>query len=200
MRKKILNSISNLSISHTWWMLLGIIILTSFFTYRTSNLKTRVGVESLLSGDNSRTKEYNRIIDEFDNDANIILLAKGEKDSLIAYADAVKPLLEGFNEWVSNVYTKIPIEYFRQNALKLIPIDQLDNFGSMFYDPNLVPFLNNLNNTFEREYQSNDEALISRRDELDAVRFLDGLELFVNIILDFANTKPKLCIQNKGNK
>tara|TARA_B110001454_G_scaffold139769_1_gene129815 strand:- start:2739 stop:5015 length:2277 start_codon:yes stop_codon:yes gene_type:complete len=51
----------------------------------------------------------------------------------------------------------------------------------MFYDPNLVPFLHNLNNSFEGEYQRNDEALQSRRDELAAVRFLDGLEMFVDI-------------------
>ena len=181
MRKRLLNIISNFSVSYTWWMLIVIIIITSLLGYRASNLKIRVGAESLLPGDNPRTKAYNRIIDEFENDANIILLAKGEKDSLIAYADAVKPLLEDFDEWVSNVYTKIPVEYFRKNALKLIPSDQLDNFGSMFYDPNLVPYLINLNNAFESEYQSNDDVLESRREELEAVHFLDRLELFVEI-------------------
>ena len=59
--------------------------------------------------------------------------------------------------------------------------DELDDLGEIFHDPNLVPFFHNLNNSFEGEYQGNDEALTSRKDELDAVRFLDGLEMFVEI-------------------
>ena len=141
----------------------------------------RTGFDQLLPGDNPRTTEYNRIIDEFQLESNIMLLAKGHKDSLISYADAVKPILEGFDEWVANVHTKIPEDFYRRNALKLLPPDQLDNLGSMFYDPNLVPFLHNLNNSFDREYQRNEDALKSRSDELDAVRFLDGLEMFVEL-------------------
>ena len=79
----------------------------------------RTGIYNLLPCDNQRTSEYNRIINEFQNESNIILLAKGKKDSLIAYADAVKPLLEAFDEWVANVYTQIPKNFYRQNALKL---------------------------------------------------------------------------------
>ncbi|SVE22195.1 uncharacterized protein METZ01_LOCUS475049, partial [marine metagenome] len=181
MRNKFLYTIAHLSVSHTWLMAVGILFLTIFLGYRAGTLQMRTGFDQLLPGDNPRTTEYNRIIDEFQNESNIMLLAKGHKDSLIAYADAVKPLLEGFDEWVASVHTKIPEDFYRRNALKLLPPDQLDNFGSMFYDPNLVPFLHNLNNSFESEYQRNDDALKSRRDELDAVRFLDGLEIFVNL-------------------
>ena len=181
MRKQFLNTIARLSVSHTWWMTVGILLLTTFFGYRASTIQMRTGFENLLPGDNPRIAEFNHIIDEFQNESNIILLAKGAEDSLKAYADGVKPLLEDFDEWVASVHTQVPEDFYRRNALKLLPPDQLDNFGTMFYDPNLVSFLKNLNNSFEREYQRNDEALKSRRDELNAVRFLDGLEMFVNI-------------------
>jgi len=181
MRKKFLHLIARWSVTHTWWMTVGILVLTLFFGYRASTLQMRTGFDSLLPGDNPRTAEFNRILEEFENESNIMLLAKGNEDSLKAYARGVKPLLEAFDKWVANVHIQIPEDFYRRNALKLLPPDQLDNFGSMFYDPNLVPFLHNLNNSFEGEYQRNDEALQSRRDELDAVRFLDGLEMFVDL-------------------
>jgi len=181
MRKNFLHLIARWSVTHTWWMTVGILVLTLFFAYRASTLQMRTGFDSLLPGDNPRTAEFNRILEEFENESNIMLLAKGNEDSLKAYARGVKPLLEDFDEWVASVHIQIPEDFYRRNALKLLPPDQLDNFGSMFYDPNLVPFLHNLNNSFEGEYQRNDEALQSRRDELAAVRFLDGLEMFVDI-------------------
>jgi len=181
MRKIFLNTIAHLSVTHTWWMTAGIILLTLFFGYHASTLQMRTGFDNLLPGNNPRTTEFNRILDEFQNESNIMLLAKGTEDSLKAYAKGVKPLLEGFDEWVTSVHTQIPEDFYRRNALKLISPQKLDNFGSMFYDPNLGSFLKNLNNAFESEYQRNDEALKSRRNELDAVRFLDGLEIFVDI-------------------
>ncbi|SVA11406.1 uncharacterized protein METZ01_LOCUS64260 [marine metagenome] len=181
MRKKFLNLIARWCVIHTWWMTVAILVLTLFFGYRASTLQMRTGFDSLLPGDNPRTAEFNRILEEFQNESNIMLLAKGTEDSLKSYARGVKPLLEDFDEWVASVHIQIPEDFYRRNALKLLPPDQLDNFGSMFYDPNLVPFLHNLNNSFEGEYQGNDEALTSRKDELDAVRFLDGLEMFVEI-------------------
>ena len=68
----------------------------------------------------------------------------------------------------------------------------------MFYDPNLVPFLHNLNNSFEGEYQQNDEALNSRRDELAAVRFLDGLEMFVDIQSEVLNGESREDVGQKA--
>ena len=187
MRKNFLHLIARWSVTHTWWMTVGILVLTLFFAYRASTLQMRTGFDSLLPGDNPRTAEFNRILEEFQNESNIMLLAKGNEDSLKAYARGVKPLLEDFDEWVASVHIQISEDFYRRNALKLLPPDQLDNFGSMFYDPNLVPFLHNLNNSFEGEYQQNDEALNSRRDELAAVRFLDGLEMFVDIQSEVLN-------------
>jgi len=181
MRKKFLNLIAQWCVIHTWWMTVAVLLLTLFFGYRASTLQMRTGFDSLLPGDNPRTAEFNRILEEFQNESNIMLLAKGPEDSLKSYARGVKPLLEDFDEWVASVHIQIPEDFYRRNALKLLPPGQLDSFGSMFYDPNLVPFLHNLNNSFEGEYQGNDEALNSRKDELDAVRFLDGLEMFVEI-------------------
>ena len=97
MRKKFLNTIARLSVSHTWWMTVGILLLTIFFGYRANTLQMRTGFDNLLPGDNPRVEEFNRIIDEFQSESNIMLLAKGEEDSLKAFAEGVKPLLNDFD-------------------------------------------------------------------------------------------------------
>ena len=51
--------------------------------------------------------------------------------------------------------------------------DELDNFGEIFYDPNLVPFLINLNNAFENTYLHSNNRILSRRDEQEAIETTD---------------------------
>ena len=116
-RKKYINIISYLSVSYTWWVTIGILLLTLFLGYRASILQNQTGFHNLFSEDDIRVSEYNRIIDEFQNESYIILLAKGAEDSLKAYAEAVKPLLEDFDEWVSNVHTHVNEDFYRENAL-----------------------------------------------------------------------------------
>ena len=90
MRKKFLNAISHLSVLHTWWMLAGILLLTIFLGYRAGTLQMRTGFDNLLPGDNPRTNEYNRIIDEFQNESYIILLARGAEERLRLDMDRVE--------------------------------------------------------------------------------------------------------------
>ena len=116
MRKIFLNLIAHWCVTKTWWMTMGIILITVFFGYRASALQMRTGFDSLLPGDNPRTAEFNRILDEFQNESNIMLLAKGPEDSLKAYANAVKPLLEDFDDWVASVHTQIPEDFYRRNV------------------------------------------------------------------------------------
>ena len=197
MRNKFLQILAHYTVIHTWWMAVGILVITLIFGYAVSTLQMRTGFDSLLPGDNPRVAEFNRILEEFQNESNIILLAKGDEDSLKSYARAVKPILEDFDEWVANVHIQIPEEFYRRNALKLIPSDQLDNIGSMYYDPNLVPFLHNMNNSFEGEYQRKDEVLHSREDEIIVVQFLDRLEKFIKIQTAMLNGEQ---IPNVGQK
>lgn len=91
MRKSFLQLIARLTSYHTWWMAGGIFVVTVFLGYNASSLQMRTGYDNLLPGDNPLTAEYNRILDEFENESSIILLARGKEDSLKAFADAVNP-------------------------------------------------------------------------------------------------------------
>ena len=72
----------------------------------------------MLPENNSRLETFNQILDEFENDATILLLASGSEDSLRSFAYHFKPLLESFDEWVTNVHAVTPIGFLRKNLLK----------------------------------------------------------------------------------
>jgi len=133
----------------------------------------------LLPDNNPRIESFNQILDAFENDAIILLLASGPEDSLKSFAYQIKPLLESFDEWVSSVHTQIPIDFLRNNILKLMTPNDLENFGEIFSDPNFVSFLVNLNNAFESTFLHSNNEITSLRNEHDAVNFLDRLQMFI---------------------
>ena len=181
MHKKFLRCIAILSVHHTGKMLIGIMILTLIFGVKASSLQLQISFDSLLSNNNPRIETFNQILDEFENDANILLLAVGTEDSLRSFAYRIKPLLESFDKWVSGVHIQAPIEFLRKNVLKIMNPDELENFGGVYSNPNLVPFLINLNNAFENRYLHSNNGIKSQRDEQDAIDFLDRLQMFIMV-------------------
>jgi len=58
----------------------------------------------------------------------------------------------------------------------------LKNIKEIFYDPNFLPFLTNLNNSLEKEYIQSEEKISTTQRERSAVRFLDGIEDWVSAV------------------
>ena len=129
MYKKQLASISSVSINHSGKVLVGIIILTLILGYRATSLRLYLSYDYLLPEHNSQIVIFNQILDTFENDTKILLLATGSEDSLRSFAYRIKPLLESFDGWVSSVYTQPPIKFLRKNILKLMKQDELESLG-----------------------------------------------------------------------
>ena len=129
-------------------MLAGIMILTLIFGYQANSLQFHISFNYLLPDNNPRIETFNQVLETFENDSNILLLASGPEDSLRSFAYRIKPILESFDEWVSGVHTHTSIEFLRKNVLKIMNPDELENWGGIYSNPNLVPFLINLNNAY----------------------------------------------------
>ena len=179
MLNKYLRFYANFSVNHTTKILASVIILTLMLGYHANSLQLMISFDYLLPNNNPRVETFNQALNVFENDSNILLIASGPEDSLKSFAFHIKPILESFDEWVSGVYTHTPVDFYRKNILKLMSPDELDDLGEIFYDPNLVPFLINLNNAFENNYLHSDNRIISYQDEKDAVFFLDRLQMFI---------------------
>ena len=160
-------------------MLVGILILTLMLGYQASSLQLHISINYLLPDNNPKIETFNQILETFENDSNILLLAAGPEDSLRSFSEHIEFVLESFDKWVSGVHTQTPVKFYRKNILKLMKPDELDNFGEIFYDPNLVPFLINLNTAFENKYLHSNNEIISKLDEEDVIDFLDRLQMFI---------------------
>ncbi|SVE29050.1 uncharacterized protein METZ01_LOCUS481904, partial [marine metagenome] len=109
MIKKHFKYLPSLIINHASMILIGILFLTLILGYQARYLKFHIGLDYLLPANNPRIETFNHILDEFDNDANIFLLVSGEENDLRSFSILIEPLLESFEEWISDVRIQIPL-------------------------------------------------------------------------------------------
>lgn len=86
--------------------------------------------------------------------------------------------------YIDRVDYKLPVDFMRAHGLMLIKPADLKNTREIFHNPNLLPFLTNLNNSLEKEYIYSEEKISTTQRELNAVRFLDGIESCVDAVDD----------------
>ena len=107
MLKKHLQSIANVTLHHAFQIFVGIIILTLIFGYQASFLQLHTSFDYLLADNNPRIETFNEMLNAFENDSNILLIASGSEDSLRSFAYHIKPILESFDQWISSVHNQI---------------------------------------------------------------------------------------------
>ena len=177
-RNKILNIIANLVVKKTWLCSIFLIILTIYFSILASKLEISPSVVDMLPKGDKKANAFELIIKEFNNSSNIIVVLEGEENNLKQFSEYIKPRLLEYEYIIDRVDDKIPTDFILNNSLKLFSKTELKNFSELFKNPNLIPFLINLNDSFEKEF-INEDGLETKDDEESAIRFLDGIEKFI---------------------
>jgi len=77
---------------------------------------------------------------------------------------------------------KVPPDFVQNHGLMLVKPKDMENSRELFLNPGLGEFLTNLNNSLEKEYIRSEEKISTTQRELQAVEFLDGIELFTNAL------------------
>jgi len=211
MRQKLLAKIGQLAAEKTWWMLLGIIVITLIFGALSENLEMSMNLTDILPENDPMVDEFNYIFKEFNGASTIFVVVEGETDNMIRFADHVTPMIKNLDMWIDNnasekvqnehraamakvkagkiefdgsyidrVYYKLEVDFMKEHGLMLIKPKDLKNTKEIFTDPNLLPFLTNLNNSLEKEYIQSEEKLSTTQREQNAVRYLDGIETWVD--------------------
>jgi len=67
-------------------------------------------------------------------------------------------------------------EFLRNHGLLLVKSSDLQSSKEVFYNPNLIEFIGNLNTSLEKTYVEQEESISTREKEDGAVGFLDGVE------------------------
>ncbi len=177
-RNKILNIVANLVVKKTWLCSVFLIILTIYFSFLASKLEVSPSVVDMLPNGDKKANAFELIIKEFNNSSNIIVVLEGAENNLKQFSEYIKPRLLEYDDIIDRVDDKIPTDFILNNSLKLFSKTELKNFSELFINPNLISFLINLNDSFEKEF-INEDGLETKDDEESAVRFLDGIEKFI---------------------
>ena len=177
-RNKIFKKVSSLAVNNTSSFSLILILITCLLGYYASGLYVSPSITEMLPDGDKRAKAFESILNKFNNSSNIIIIIEGEEEKLKSYSNYIKPRLLELNSIVDRVDDKAPTQFFIDHGLKLLSLSELESFKDLFINPNLIPFLSNLNDSFEKEFIG-DDGLDTKKKEDGAVRFLDGIEKFI---------------------
>jgi len=211
MRQRLLTTLGRWAGEKTWWMLLVIIVLTIVFGGLSEQLEMTMDMTGLLPKDDPMVDEFNYIFEEFNGASTIFIVAQGEMDDMVRFAEDMTPRVKNLESWIEvNASEKVkgqlqkardkaaagkieandqyikrvefmqPTEFIRNHGLMLVKPKDLKNTREIYDDPNLLPYLTNLNNSLEKEYIQSDEKISTSQREQAATMFLDGIESWVD--------------------
>ena len=180
MRDRLLTAIATYVVKRPWWTLLWVMIVTIICAGMAGQLTISTEYTDMMPQDDPSIIEFNTITDEYNATSTLYMVAEGDEQALRAFADEVVPRIEALDQYVSDVVYSAPRDFMAEHALMLMKSSDLENSRTLFEDPNLVGFLTNLNDSFEKEYIRSEEQISNREQEQGAVRFLDGIQTWVD--------------------
>jgi predicted RND superfamily exporter protein len=180
MRDRILTSIASYVVNKPWWSLLWILIVTIVCAGMMGQLTISTEYQDMMPQDDPSIVELNTISEEYNATSTLYIVAEGESQALRAFADEVIPKVESLEQYITDVIYQAPKDFIADHALMLMKTNDLENSRTLFEDPNLVGFLTNLNDSFEKEYIQSEEKISNLEQEQGAVQFLDGIQTWVD--------------------
>ncbi len=182
MRHKLLTKLADFISEKPWWSGLIILIFSIILGGMAGQLTFTTSFTNLMPDDDPMVQEFNKVMDEFAGAASMLVVAEGDEDALVKFAESIVPEISALKEYVKKVDYKLPRDLLEDHALMLMKASDLDNNRTLFEDPNLTGFLKNLNNSFEKEYIQSDEKITGQEQEQGAIRFIDGVQTFIETL------------------
>jgi len=210
MRDKFFNWLGRVTYRKYWLVILISIMATIILGAFAEKIRIEVTWMSMLPQDSPSVKSFQKILDEFGAATNIILALEGNsKERIIQAAEDIVPSLEDIDiEYVNSdgetikmkacrrVEHKYDAEFLKNHGLMLEKAKNLKKNKIIFTDYNLVPFLTNLNDSYEAQWVADADNLTKQ--EKDAERGLDGMFRLFHSLADFAYGKnnDSITVQN----
>ncbi len=185
MRDRIIKRLANLAMDRTGMMLSISALLFVLALLLSSTLGITMRWSDILPAHDPRTAEFDRILKEFKTASSIVVVVQGEENRIKAFADDLAPRLleplqapgkEAPAQYVSRVDYKMDVDFMREHGFMLIKAADLENLQDIYTNPDLLPLLTNINESFEKEYIETDQSLSTREKEDGALVFLNGLD------------------------
>ncbi|MBA7512361.1 hypothetical protein ES705_04366 [subsurface metagenome] len=195
MRDKILKALAKLHAQHPWKMVILVLIITIIMGAFATQLKQSMQWTDLLPTKSEKTIQYNKVINEFVTATNIIVVVEGEEEKIKAFTEAVVPQIKLATDpkdgqlYAKRIDYKQDVDFIREHGLMLLKADNLKNMKELYQNPNLVPLLTNINNSFEKEYVGKEESISTREKEDNTIIILDSISNLISVMKDYSSGK-----------
>jgi predicted RND superfamily exporter protein len=195
MRDKILKALAKLHAQHPWKMVIVVLIITIIMGAFASQLEQSMRWTDLLPTKSEKTIQYNKVIKEFVTATSIVVVVEGEEERIKAFAEAVVPKIKLVTDpkdgklYAKRIDYKQDVDFIREHGLMLIKADDLQNMKELYQNPNLVPLLTNINNSFEKEFIGKEESISTRTKEDNTIIILDSISNLISVIEDYSSGK-----------
>jgi predicted RND superfamily exporter protein len=195
MRDNFLKALAKLHALHPRKMVIAVVIITIIMGAFATQLEQSMRWTDLLPSKSEKTIQYNKVINEFVSATNIIIVVEGEEEAIKTYTEAVVPQIKLATDpkdgklYVKRIDYKQDVDFIREHGLMLVKADDLQNMKELYQNPNLLPLLTNLNNSFEKEYVGRAESISTREKEDNTIIILDSIAHFIFIMQDYSSGK-----------
>jgi len=193
MRDKILKALAKLHAQHPWKMVIVVLLITMIMGAFATQLEQSMRWTDLLPTKSEKTIQYNKVINEFVTATNIIVVVEGEEEKIKAFTEAVVPQIKLATDpkdgklYAKRIDYKQDVDFIREHALMLVKADDLQNMKELYQNPNLVPLLTNINNSFEKEYVGRKESISTREKEDNTIIILAGISNLISVMQDYSS-------------
>jgi len=195
MRDNILKALAKLHAQHPWKMVIVVLIITIIMGAFAAQLEQSMRWTDLLPTKSEKTIQYNKVINEFVTATNIIVVVEGEEEKIKAFTEAVVPQIMLATDpkdgqlYAKRIDYKQDVDFIRKHGLILVKADDLQNMKELYQNPNLVPLLTNINNSFEKEYVGKEESISTREKEDNTIIILDSISNLISVMKDYTSGK-----------
>lgn len=194
MKDKLFTFIAKLTTKRVWPILIVTVILVALSGELSDKLILKTNFKDLMPHAHPIVQEYDKIVDNFQGASVVILGAVGKDEkSLANFVDEIAPKIESYHSLVKNVEYKSNRQFFEKHGFMLMKTKDLKNNVNSFEDLGVVPYINGINDSFEKTYIADGEESISNKEkENNAIAQLDGLKTWIGTMESY--------IQNPSDK
>lgn len=202
MKKRLLDLLLDLTFRKRWLIWTVAIVLTVLMGWASSLITLDVRWSTLLPESDPDVKEFKKIDNTFLQPGNMIIAISGPDEAklehitdevtllmekeLKALPDSTLEEIKAQERYARHVYGRTPNEWITQHILWLLKPKDAERFSLLLRDPRMLPYLEHLNDDFEREYTDSENIRVKER---EIVGSLDAVQRFADILAD-AGTEP----------
>ncbi|HXK49390.1 MAG TPA: MMPL family transporter [Clostridiales bacterium] len=212
MREKLYRKLSGLIIRHNGKVILFIICVTVLQLFLSMRLGIKNQLADMMPSDVPQVESFNRIIEDFTSDAQIMITIKSaakdkkrmiEAAEIIAEEFAFIPRVISENDtvnFVKRVDSRLDVDFFRQHGAIIQKNKDLKNFIKMYADLNFAGILANINDNFESEFVGDSDNLSSIDGEAQAVIGLNNIYAFISSFDAFLTDRDTVKAEESATK